>query len=99
MTDVLLVAPDLNERRMILAELVEAGYRVLAVEAWPPRPWPRPGAVVIDVHGLPDPRAVLDELGLLLPPERVIVLTGTLSPGAREVHEVGPFQVLARPIT
>ena len=32
MTDVLLVAPDLNERRMILAELVEAGYRVLAVE-------------------------------------------------------------------
>ena len=99
----MLLAPEWPERALLRAQLIEEGYDVVAVDAWPiPRLYRRPGmkprVLLIDLHGLPHPRATLDEVQLVMPPERVLVLTalGTLT--GDDVRHFG-FSVIERPVT
>ena len=57
----------------------------------------KPQLALLDLKGLPDPRGVLNDLRVLMKPERVIVLTaaGTVSPA--EIERSG-FHALSRPI-
>jgi hypothetical protein len=58
----------------------------------------KPRVIVVDLHGLPDPRATLDEVRFLVPSDRVLVVTamGTLT--GNEVRRLG-FKVIERPAT
>ena len=99
--DVLLLSPEWPERALLRAELIEAGYEVVAIEAWPlpglyRRPGMEPRMAIVDLQGLPEPRTVLDELGYVMPPDRVLIVValGTLT--LDEVRQMG-YQVVPRP--
>ena len=101
--DIVLLGPAWPMRALLRAQLVEDGYAVVATDAWPiPRQYLRAGLtprlVIIDLHELADPEAVLDEAAVLLRPDRVLVVTalGTLAPDA--VRRRG-FHVVSRPAT
>jgi len=101
--DVLLLGPEWPERALLRAQLIEEGYEVVAIDAWPiPRPYRRPGmkprVVLIDLRGLPDPRETLDEVRVAMPPERVLVVTALGSLSGSEVKQLG-FVVVERPAT
>jgi hypothetical protein len=99
--DILLLGPEWPERALVRAELIEAGYDVVGVDAWPipslyHRPGMKPRVAIVDLQGLPDPRAVLEQLRLVMPTDRVLVIAalGTLS--VDEIRRIG-YHVLARP--
>jgi hypothetical protein len=101
--DVLLLGATWPERALLRAQLIEEGYDVIAIDAWPiPRAYRKPGssprALVIDLQGLPNPRATLDEVPLVVPRNRVLVVTalGTLT--GEEVRRFG-FNVIERPVS
>ena len=101
--DVLLLDPEWPERALLRAQLIEEGYEVVAIDAWPiPRLYRRPGmkprVLLIDLHGLPDPRETLDEVHFVIPPERVLVVTALGSLAGAEVRQLG-FTVIERPAT
>jgi hypothetical protein len=99
--DVIVLGPEWPERALLRAELIENGYDVVAIDAWPiPRAYRRPGmktrVVIVDLRGLPDPRHVLDELRFVIPPDRVLVVTalGTLT--IDNIRHFG-YHVVTRP--
>jgi hypothetical protein len=101
--DVMLLGPEWPERAFVRAQLIEAGYDVVAIDTWPVpqlyrHPGMRPRVMLIDLHGLPNPRQTLDEVRLVLPPERVLVVTALGSLPAEAVHQLG-FDVVRRPVT
>src|SRR5688572_22035177 len=92
--DVLLLGAEWPERALLRAELIEAGYGIVAIDSLPiptlyRQPGMKPRLAVVDLRGLPDPRPVLDELRLIMSPDRVLVITalGTLS--VDEVRAMG----------
>jgi len=100
---VLLAGGEWRPRALVLAQLVEEGYDVTAVEMWDEaelllrkRPV-KPAVVVFDLEGEPQPEAALSTLMKLADPARVLVLStsGTLSADA--VRARGFAHVLARP--
>ena len=109
-TDVELTAPDIvllgaewPERALLRAQLVEEGYGVVAVDAWPipelyRRPGMKPRVMIVDLQGLPDPRAALNEVRVFVSPDRAVVVTalGTLT--ADEIRRLG-FVTIERPTT
>jgi len=99
--DVIMVVPEWRERVLLRAELIEHGYDVIALDAWPipklyRRPDMNPRLLLIDVHGLFDPRRTLDEVRVVFSPERVLVVTalGSLRPAV--VRSLG-FNAIERP--
>src|SRR5215510_3068805 len=101
--DVVLLGSEWLDRALLRAQLIEEGWDVVAIETWPmPRLYRRsdmkPRAMVIDLRGLPEPRAVLDEVRVVLPPDRVLVLMALGSISEDEVRRQG-FRVIERPAT
>jgi len=101
--DVVLLGSEWPDRALLRAQLIEEGWDVVAIDAWPmPRLYRRPGmrpcAMVIDLRGLPEPRAVLDEVRVVLPPDPVLVLMALGSMSEDEVRRQG-FRVVHRPAT
>jgi hypothetical protein len=101
--DVIVLGAEWPERALLRAQLIEEGHEVVAVDTWPiPRLYRRTGmkprVLLIDLHKLPNPREMLDELRFVLPPERVLVVTALGSLAAGEVRERG-FNVIERPVT
>jgi hypothetical protein len=99
--DVLLLSPEWPERALLRAELIEAGYGVVAIDAWPipslyRRPGMKPRVAIVDLLGLPEPRTVLDELRFVMPPDRVLVITALGTLAVDEIREIG-YHVVARP--
>jgi hypothetical protein len=99
--DILLLSPEWPERALLRAELIESGYDVVAIDSWPipdvyRQPDAKPRIVIVDLRELPEPRLVLEELRLVIPPDRVIVITalGTLSP--ERIRQLG-HHVVRRP--
>jgi hypothetical protein len=99
--DVIVLGPEWPERALLRAELIENGYDVVAIDAWPiPRAYRRPGlkprVFIVDLRGLPDPRNVLDELRFVIPPDRVLVVAalGTLT--VDQIRDFG-YHVVTRP--
>jgi DNA-binding response OmpR family regulator len=101
--DVIVLGQKWPERALLRAQLIEAGYEVVAVDDWPipgldRRSGMKPRVLLIDLHQLPKPREALDEVRLVLPAERVLVVTALGSLTAEEVKARG-FNVIARPVT
>jgi hypothetical protein len=101
--DVVLIGPEWPERALLRAQFLEEGYTVVAIDAWPiPRTYRRAGmkprVLVIDLHGLPDPRTTLDEVRFLIPSNRVLVVTAMGTLAANDVRRLG-FKVIERPAT
>jgi hypothetical protein len=101
--DIVLLGAEWPARALIRAQLIEEGHDVVAIDAWPiPRryrqPDMKPRVMLIDLQGLPHPQQTLDEVRLVLPPERVVVVTalGTLT--VKHVRELG-YTVVERPTT
>jgi hypothetical protein len=101
--DVLILATEWPERALVRAQLIEAGYEAVAIDAWPPprvyrRADMKPRVMVIDLCGLPEPRATLAGVPLLLAPDRVLILTAVGTVAVDELFRDG-FHVLRRPVT
>jgi hypothetical protein len=101
--DIVLIGSGWPERALLRAQLIEEGYDVIALDAWPmPRLYRRPGmkprVMVVDLHGLPSPREMLDEVRFIMPPDRVLVMTALGTLGGSEVQRLG-FNVIERPVT
>lgn len=101
--DVIVLGAKWPERAFLRAQLIEEGYEVVAVDAWPiprihRRPAMKPRVMLIDLHELPKPRETLDEVRFVLPPERVLVVTALGSLPGQKVRELG-FNVIERPVT
>src|SRR5207244_11497256 len=80
----------------------EEGFEVVATNTWAMmrrhlRPGMKPRLALVDLLNLPQPANVLDDLRVLMKPERVLVLiaAGTLS--AADVERRG-FRTASRPI-
>jgi len=100
--DIVLLAAEWQPRALIRAQLIEDGFDVVATNTWPMmrrhlRPGLKPQLAILDLKELPDPRGVLNDLRVLMKPEKVIVLTaaGTVSPA--DIERLG-FRALSRPI-
>jgi hypothetical protein len=99
--DVLVLGPEWPERALLRAELIEEGYDVVAIDAWPipqlyRRPRMTPRVAVVDLQGLPDPRMVLDELQSVMPRNRVLVITALGTVRLDEIRHMG-YEVVTRP--
>lgn len=99
--DVIVLGPEWPERALLRAELIENGYDVVAIDAWPiPRAYRRPGmkprVFIVDLRGLSDPHNVLDELRFVIPPDRVLVLTALGTVTVDQVRRFG-YHVVTRP--
>lgn len=99
--DVLLLVPEWPERALMRAELIEAGYNVVAIDVWPipglyRRPGMKPRVAIVDLRGISEPRAVLDELRSAMTPDRVLVITSLGTVTADEVNQIG-CHAMARP--
>jgi hypothetical protein len=56
--DILLLGAEWPERALVRAELIEAGYDVVAIDAWPipsqyRQPGVKPRVAIVDLQGLP----------------------------------------------
>src|SRR5262245_10160160 len=101
--DVVLLGATWPERALLRAQLIEEGYDVVAIDRWPMprlyrRPVMKPRVMIIDLRSLPDPRATLDEVRFVIPPDRVVVLMALGTLATDEVRRLG-FNVIERPAT
>jgi nicotinamidase/pyrazinamidase len=102
-TDVLLLSAEARSRVALRAQLIEEGFEVAATDEWPMarhflRPGAKPQFAFVDVRELRDATRVLDELPVLMSPERVLILTALGSIAADDVTRRG-FHVRSRPIS
>jgi DNA-binding NtrC family response regulator len=104
--DVLLIAADLNERRLLYGELLEAGYDVLAVPGLAValgallQRSVEPRLILIDVRD--DPEATpntVEHLLTLVPAVPLILVVGSIDRSAWETLRSRVAAWLARPIT
>ncbi len=100
---VLLAGGEWRPRALVLAQLLEEGYDVTAVETWDEaelllrKRALAPDVVVFDLEDEQQPEAALTTLARLLAPARSIVLTAaSVLPGAT-VRSLGFERVLIRP--
>jgi len=99
--DVVLLSVDRLTRAPLRAQLIEDGFEVIATDAWPAmrqhlRPGTRPVLVIIDLHDLPEPLQILNDVGVLMRPERIIVLMA-LGSVAIDAFERRGYVIVHRP--
>jgi hypothetical protein len=87
---------------MLRAQLIEDGFEVVATDTWTMmrrhlRPGTKPLLVIVDLQGLPEPDQVLEDLRILMKPDRVVVLTAIGTVAQAKIRALG-FQVVRRPI-
>jgi DNA-binding NtrC family response regulator len=100
--DIVLLATEWRPRALLRAQLIEEGFDVLATDTWTVmrrclRPGSKPALVIIDLHALPEPDRVLNDLKILMKPNRVLVLAAMGTVPADEIR-TGGFHVVSRPI-
>ncbi len=99
----LLAGGEWRPRALVLAQLLEEGYDVTAVETWDEaelllrKRALRPDVVVFDLAEEPQPEAALATLARLLAPGRSIVLTAATTLPGTTVRSLGFDRVLVRP--
>jgi hypothetical protein len=101
--DVVLLVPDRLTRAPLRAQLLEDGFAVVGTETWPTmrrhlRPGIKPRLAIVDLQSLPDPEATVRDLGVLIDPARVLILTalGTIAPA--DLRRLG-YIVIPRPVS
>jgi hypothetical protein len=100
--DVVLLATEWQPRALIRAQLLEAGFEVIATNSWPMmrrhlRPGTKPRLALVDLKGLPEPATVLKELRVLMSPGRVLILAAIGTVPQAEIARRG-FHALSRPV-
>lgn len=101
--DVVLLGAEWKPRALIRAQLIEEGFEVVAADTWAMmrrhlRPGAKPRLALVDLKGLEEPGRVLQDLAVLMKPERVLVLTAAATVSRAAITRLG-FQVLDRPLT
>jgi DNA-binding response OmpR family regulator len=101
-TDVLLLAANWRPRALLRAQLLEDGFSVFAVDSWSDardalHNGPTPRLVVVDLEGLPQARATLQELRELESPDRVLVLDSLAAVHSDDIAMWG-FRSVKRPL-
>ncbi len=100
---VLLAGGEWRPRALVLAQLVEQGYDVTAVETWDEaelllrKRAVRPAVVIFDLEEEPLAEAALTTLAKLVDPASAVVLTAASVVPADAVRAHGFAHVLARP--
>ncbi len=100
---ILLAGGQWRPRALVLAELVEGGYDVSAVETWDEAELllrthaVRPAAVVFDLEDESHPEAALATLCRLVAPDRAVILTSAGALPGAAVRSLGFTRALARP--
>jgi hypothetical protein len=100
--DIVLLGAEWQPRVLIRAQLIEEGFEVVATDTWPMmrrhlRVGSKPRLVIVDLQSLPDPLSVLNDLHVLMKPDRVLVLTAIGTIPATDIAAMG-FRMLSRPI-
>jgi hypothetical protein len=103
LADILLLGAEWRERALLRAQLIEDGYDVVAIDAWPiPElfrlPAMLPRLLIIDLQGLPNPRETLEEVRRMFPAGRVLVLTALGTVSAADIRRLG-LTAIDRPAT
>ena len=104
--DVLLIAADLNERRLLFGELLEAGYDVLPLPGLAPalgtflQHAVAPRLILLDVQGdeHATPKSV-EHLAALSPGVPLILIVGSIDKALWDPLDRGVAALLHRPIT
>jgi len=101
--DVVILSVDRLTRAPLRAQLIEDGFEVIATDSWPMmrthlRPGQKPSFVIVDLQALDNPEQVLNDVRVLMQPERVMVLTVLGSIDAAEVTRRG-FVAVGRPVS
>ncbi len=100
---VLLTGGEWRPRALVLAQLLEEGYDVTAVETWDEaelllrKRAVKPAVVVFDLEDEPQPEAALTTLARLVAPGRAVVLTAASTLPAAPARALGFGHVLVRP--
>lgn len=101
--DIVLFAAAWNPRALLRAQLIEEGFTVIATDTWEMmrrelRPGVKPRLAIVDLQDLEDPLQVLRDLGILMKPDRALIVTalGTVAPA--DIKARG-FRVAVRPLT
>jgi hypothetical protein len=100
---ILLAGGAWRPRAIVLAQLVEEGYDVTAVETWDEtelllrKRAVKPSVVVFDLEDEQQPDAAMSTLVRLIDPARVLVLAAATTLPAAAVRSHGFAHVLARP--
>jgi hypothetical protein len=102
MSDIVLLDAEWPSRALLRAQLIEDGFDGLATDTWMKmrhylRPGSKPQLAIVDLQGLPQPEQVLEDLKVLMPPRRVLVLSA-LGTVADEVLARWGFSHVKRPI-
>ncbi len=100
--DIMLIGAQWRDRALLRAQLIEAGYDVVAIDGWPmPALYLRrpmtPRALIVDLAGLPEPRAALDQIRLVIPPERVLIIAAIATMAVEDIRRLG-YHVMTRPV-
>jgi hypothetical protein len=101
--DIVLLGTEWPTRALLRAQLIEEGFEVLATDSWPMmrqhlRPGEKPRLAIVDLRGLPDAERVLNDLRILMKPNRVLVLTAIDTVPPEAIEQLG-FRVLKRPVS
>jgi DNA-binding response OmpR family regulator len=100
--DIVLLDAEWPSRALLRAQLIEDGFDVLATDTWVTmrrylRPGSKPQLAIVDLQGLPLPEQVLEDLKVLMPPERVLVLSALGTVEGEVLDRLG-FRYVKRPI-
>jgi hypothetical protein len=98
-----LLGTEWQTRALLRAQLIEEGFEVLATDSWPMMrrllcPGEKPRLAIVDLQGLPEPERVLNDLGILMKRDRVLVLTAMNTVPPEAIERLG-FRVLKRPVS
>ena len=100
--DVVLLCTEWQPRALIRAQLIEEGFDVVATDTWTMmrrylKPGSKPRLAIVDLKSLPNPHDVLNDLRVLMKPDRVLVLAAIGTIAATDLQHL-PFRMLARPL-
>ena len=101
--DIVLLAPDRRTRAPLRAQLIEDGFDVIGTDTWRAmrahlRPGAKPRLAIVDLQGLDHPQEVIDGLGVLMKPKRVLLIGALGSVPQVDLVRAG-FHVVCRPVS
>jgi hypothetical protein len=100
--DIVLLVAEWQLRAILRAQLIEEGFEVVGTDTWVMmrrhlRPGSKPRLAIVDLKDLQNPRETLNDLRVLMDPNRVVVLTAIGTVPAADIEYLG-FHWLSRPI-
>jgi hypothetical protein len=100
--DIVLLVVEWPLRALIRAQLIEEGFDVVGTDTWAMmrqhlRPGSKPRLAIVDLKDLQNPREILNDLRVLMDPNRALVLTAIGTVPTMDIERLG-FRTISRPI-